>query len=91
MPDQNDLYTTSPNRIVMYTTAWCPDCRRAKLFFQRKGIEYLDVDVNADEKAEAFVKELNHGNRSVPTIIFPDGSMLVEPSNSELEDRFSGN
>jgi mycoredoxin len=91
MADQNDLYTTSPSQIVMYTTEWCPDCRRAIFFFKRKGIEYLNVDVKADKKAEAFVKELNNGNRSVPTIIFPNGSMMVEPSSSELEERFSGN
>jgi mycoredoxin len=49
----------------------------------------LEVDVNTDKKAETFVKELNHGNRSVPTIILPDGSMMVEPSTSELEAKFS--
>jgi len=73
----------------MYTTEWCPDCRRAKFFFKRKKIEVLNIDVNKDKRAEEFVKELNNGNRSVPTIILPDGSVMVEPSTEELEAKFS--
>ena len=88
MSDQTDLYSTSPSQIVMYAVEWCPDCRRAKFFFKRKKIEVLEVDVNADKKAEEFVKGLNNGYRSVPTIILPDGSMMVEPSSEELEAKF---
>lgn len=84
-----DLYSLKPTQIVMYSVDWCPDCRRAKFFFKRKQIEVLEVDVNADKQAEAFVKEVNHGNRSVPTIILPDGTMMVEPSTAELEAKFS--
>ena len=84
-----DLYSLKPSQIVMYAVEWCPDCRRAKFFFKRKHIDVLEVDVNADKKAEEFVKKLNNGFRSVPTIIFPDGSMMVEPSGAELEARFS--
>lgn len=84
-----DLYSLKPAQIVMYAVEWCPDCRRAKFFFKRKKIDVLEVDVNSDEKAEAFVKELNNGFRSVPTIIFPDGSMMVEPSSADLEAKFS--
>ena len=91
MTDQNDLYSMNPSQIVMYTVEWCPDCRRAKFFFKRKQIEVLEVDVNSDKIAEAFIKELNSGNRSVPTIIFPDGSMMVEPSTQELEEKFNQN
>ena len=84
-----DLYSLKPEQIVMYSVEWCPDCRRAKFFFKRKKIDILEVDVSTDTKAEAFVKELNHGNRSVPTIILPDGSMMVEPSTADLEAKFS--
>jgi glutaredoxin len=84
-----DLYSLSPAQIVMYSVEWCPDCRRAKFFFKRKKIDVLEVDVNSDKKAEAFVKELNNGFRSVPTIIFPDGSKMVEPSSADLEAKFS--
>jgi len=91
MSDNTNFYSTNPNQIVMYTTAWCPDCRRAKFFLKRKKIDFLEIDVNEDKKAAEFVKDLNNGNRSVPTIIFPDGSRMVEPSESELEDKFSNN
>jgi len=84
-----DLYSLKPAQIVMYSVEWCPDCRRAKFFFKRKKIDVLEVDVNADKKAEEFVKELNNGFRSVPTIILPDGSTMVEPSTEELEAKFS--
>jgi mycoredoxin len=84
-----DLYSLKPTQIVMYSVEWCPDCRRAKFFFKRKNIEVLEVDVNGDKKAEEFVKSINQGNRSVPTIIFPDGSMMVEPSSADLEAKFS--
>ena len=84
-----DLYSLKPSQIVMYAVEWCPDCRRAKFFFKRKKIEVLEVDVNSDKNAEEFVKGLNNGNRSVPTIILPDGSMMVEPSTEELESKFS--
>jgi mycoredoxin len=91
MTNQADLYTKNPSQIVMYSVEWCPDCRRAKFFFKRKKIDVLEVDVNADKRAEAFVKELNNGYRSVPTIIFPDGSMMVEPSTEEMEAKISHN
>ena len=89
MSDNRNYYSTTPSQIVLYTSAWCPDCRRAKFFMKRKKIDFLEIDVNEDKKAADFVKELNNGNRSVPTIIFPDGSRMVEPTESELDEKFS--
>lgn len=85
-----DLYSRNPSQITMYAVDWCPDCRRAKFFFKRKHIPYLEVNVEQDQQAEKFVKELNNGNRSVPTILLPDGTIMVEPSKEELEAVFSG-
>jgi mycoredoxin len=73
----------------MYSVDWCPDCKRAKFFFKRNNINVLEVNVDADEKGAAFVRELNAGNRTVPTIILPDGSIMVEPSSEDLNKRFS--
>ena len=75
------------DKIVVYATSWCGDCRRAKKFLDDHGIAYdlVDIDQNAD--GEAFVKQANRGNRSVPTIVFSDGSMLVEPRNSQLAEK----
>jgi mycoredoxin len=84
-----NLYTRQPTEIVMYSVDWCPDCKRAKFFFKRNNINVIEVNVDNDEKGAAFVREINSGSRSVPTIILPDGSVLVEPSNTELSERFS--
>lgn len=85
----DDLYSLKPRQIVMYAVDWCPDCRRAKFFFQRKSIEYVMVNVDEDQQGSEFVKELNRGRRSVPTIVFPDGSIMVEPSSEQLSEKFS--
>jgi thioredoxin reductase (NADPH) len=73
--------------IVVYSTTWCPDCRRAKKFFGEQRIPYVNIDIEADAEAMAFVEKVNQGKRSVPTIIFPDGQILVEPSNAQLADK----
>jgi mycoredoxin len=72
------------DEIIFYGTKWCPDCRRSKKFLDRRGIAYRYVDIDRDREARAYVQEMNNGNRSVPTIVFPDGGILVEPSNEEL-------
>jgi thioredoxin reductase (NADPH) len=73
-----------PSNISVYGTAWCPDCRRAKQFFGEHRIQYNWVDIEQDPRAMAEVERLNAGRRIVPTILFPDGTKLVEPSNDEL-------
>ena len=71
--------------ILMYTTSWCGDCRRAKKMFETLGVPYTEVNIDSEPAAAARVMSLNHGMRSVPTILFADGSVLVEPSSRELE------
>ncbi len=75
--------------IVMYSTAWCGDCRRAKRVFGARGVEYTEINIDDDRAAAQEVLRLNGGMRSVPTILFPDGSVLVEPSMSALENKLS--
>ena len=85
----NDLYTTAPSQIVMYTTEYCSDCLRVKKFFDANNIPYLRVGLEGNPEASEFVIRLNRGYRSVPTIIFPDGSVLVEPNWEDLRAKFS--
>ena len=87
--NSTDLYSLRPSQIVLYSVDWCPDCRRAKFFFERRKVPYLEINVDNDQQAEAFVKQVNNGMRSVPTIVFPDGSMMVEPSIDDLLEKFS--
>ena len=74
--------------IRVYGTWWCGDCRRVRRYFDRNQIRYSWVDIDKDQSGEAFVLDTNHGMRSVPTIVFSDGSILVEPSERELEQWF---
>lgn len=74
----------------MYVTEHCADCLRVKRYFESKGISYLRVGLEGDERASEFVMEINRGYQSVPTIVFPDGTVLVEPGWDELKAKFSG-
>lgn len=74
-------------KIIMYTTSWCPDCFRAKFLLDEYGISYVNIDVEEDAEALAFVKQVNNGHRVVPTIVFPDKTILVEPSNGRLAEK----
>ena len=75
-------------KIRMYATTWCGDCRMAKRWFDAHGISYDYINIEEDESAAEFVVKVNRGARSVPTIIFPDGSVLVEPTARELAAKF---
>ena len=77
----------TPSTIIVYGTTWCPDCRHAKQFFGEQRIPYVNVDIEHDAAAMAYVEQVNHGMRSIPTIVFPDGSILVEPSNAQLAEK----
>ena len=85
----SDLYKTNPTTIVMYSTTWCSDCRRAKKFLDKQKVAYIDVDIEEDEKGREFVMKINDGMRTVPTILFPDGEKLLEPSTQELRAKIS--
>ncbi len=76
-------------QIQVYGTKWCPDCVRVKQVFGRHKITYTWYDIGEDEQLSAFVERVNGGYKSVPTIVFPDGSILVEPGNAELEKKLA--
>ncbi len=73
--------------ITIYGTNWCGDCRRTRRFLDYHKIPYQWIDIDQDKEAEQFVLKTNRGMRSVPTILFPDGSMLVEPSNTKVAEK----
>jgi glutaredoxin len=88
MADHSDLYNPRPGKIVMYSTTWCPDCRRSRTFLTNRKIEHFEVDIGKDREAFVFIEKLTRRVR-VPTIIFPDGSILIEPSDEELGKKIS--
>lgn len=74
-------------KIIMYGADWCGDCRRAKQFFQTFGVEYEWINTDNNPEAQEIITKLNHGLRRIPTIIFEDGSILVEPTNLQLAEK----
>ncbi len=75
MPDAN---------ITVYGAPWCPDCKRSKQFLGEQRVPYNWVDIDQDEEGRRYVQQANNGRQIIPTILFEDGSILVEPSNAEL-------
>jgi mycoredoxin len=75
--------------ITIYGTPWCGDCRRALRVLDQHEASYHYVDIESDDLARSYVERLNTGYQSVPTILFPDGSVLVEPSSATLADKLT--
>ena len=71
-------------KVKVYGAPWCPDCRRSKQFLGEQRVHYDWIDVDKDPSALDYVKEVNDGKQIIPTIVFEDGSILVEPTNAEL-------
>ncbi len=70
--------------LTVYGAPWCPDCRRTKQFLGEQRIHYTWVDIENDLDGQAVVERVNAGKRIIPTLVFADESILVEPSNAEL-------
>lgn len=85
----NTISQSPDAKIIVYATSWCPDCHRARRLLDEAHAAYEWIDINDNAAARAQVIAINHGNRSVPTIIFPDGDILVEPSNSVLMEKLN--
>jgi mycoredoxin len=73
--------------LKVYANDWCFDCRRVKRFLTDEKISYEWIDIDRDKQAEQYVIQVNRGMRSVPTILFPDGTTLTEPSNAQLSQK----
>ncbi|MEY2628597.1 MAG: hypothetical protein RL066_413 [Actinomycetota bacterium] len=69
----------------MYGADWCGDCRRSKRLFEELNVEYTLIDTDADETAADKVIEINGGAKSIPVIVFSDGTHLTEPSDNDLK------
>ena len=80
----------SNQQITVYGTSWCGDCRRALRVLDLHQASYQYVNIESDDSARSYVEQVNRGFQSVPTIVFPDGSVLVEPSSSALTQKLAG-
>ena len=74
-------------QLIMYATSWCGYCRNLKRQLARDGIDIAEVDIEHDESAADYVMSVNGGNQTVPTVVFPDGSAMTNPSAREVVQR----
>jgi mycoredoxin len=75
--------------VKMYTTQWCGFCRRLKGQLARTGVEVAEIDIERDPSAADFVMSVNGGNQTVPTLVFDDGSTMVNPSAAQVRARLA--
>ncbi len=79
------MSSTPTAAVTMYTTDWCGYCVRLKKLMQREGIPFAEVNIERDEEAAELVMQANGGNRTVPTLLFPDGVSLTNPSIDQVK------
>ena len=79
----------SSNVITMYSTVWCGYCRNLKSQMDREGIEFQVVDIENDPAAAELVMSVNGGMQTVPTLVFPDGSALTNPTLAQVKARLA--
>ena len=82
-------HNPEPGTVTMYSTTWCGYCRRLKTLLAREGIGYTEVDIEQDEESAEFVMNLNGGNQTVPTVLFPDGSAATNPTLQDVVSRLA--
>ena len=77
------------NNIKFYSTEWCGDCVRSKKLLEKLGITYEEIDIDFNKEAYKRVSELQNRKPRIPTIVFDDGSYLVEPTDVELLEKIN--
>ncbi|NBX70837.1 MAG: mycoredoxin [Actinobacteria bacterium] len=74
------------DNLTMYSTPWCGYCQRLKAQLGREGIEFNEIDIEQDSEAADFVMSVNGGNQTVPTVVFPNGKALTNPSLAQVKE-----
>lgn len=82
-------YQATPDKPTMFTTSWCGFCARLKGQLKRLGVDWDEVDIEDHPDAAEVVASVNGGNRTVPTLLFSDGSALTNPSASQVERKLA--
>ena len=78
------MFIPGVRKIRMYSTSWCGHCRRLKAQLDRAGVDFDEVDIEADTAAASFVAGANGGNQTVPTVVLPDGTVLTNPTIDQI-------
>ncbi len=80
---------TTSTRMTIYSTPWCGYCHRLMKQLDREGVGYDVVDIEQVPEAAAYVMKVNGGSQTVPTVVFPDGSALTNPSLAQVKERLA--
>ena len=84
-------FTPESGTITMFSTTWCGYCNRLKKQLDAQGIGYTEINIEEVEGTADLVEQLNGGNRTVPTVLFPDGTAATNPSAAEVKNRLAAN
>jgi len=79
-----------PEQLTIYSTQWCGYCHRLMKQLDREDVQYAVIDIEHDPAAAEFVMGVNGGNQTVPTVVFPDGSAMTNPSLAQVKERLAG-
>ena len=85
----SSLTPPTSGTVTMFSTTWCGYCRRLKTLLDREGIGYTEVNIEQDEASASFVENANGGNQTVPTLLFPDGTVATNPSLDDVKQRLA--
>ncbi len=83
------MSTATTGQLTMYTTTWCGFCRRLKSQLAREGIHMVEIDIERDTAAAEFVMSVNNGNMTVPTVVYPDGTAVTNPSAKAVKEKLA--
>ena len=75
--------------LTMYSTTWCGYCHRLKSQLDREGIGYTVIDIEQDSAAASYVESVNGANQTVPTVRFPDGTAMTNPTIIDVKARLA--
>jgi len=76
-------------QFTMYSTPWCGYCHRLRSQLDREGIAYEVVDIERVPDAAFIVEQVNHGNQTVPTLVYSDGSAQTNPSVAQVKEKLA--
>lgn len=82
-------YVPAAGAVTMFSTSWCGYCARLKAQLAREGIPFTEVDIESDPASARMVEQVNGGNQTVPTVLFPDGTSATNPSVIEVRRRLA--
>jgi mycoredoxin len=82
-----DAFVPEAGGVTMFTTTWCGYCARLKNQMTKAGVPFREVDIETTPGTAELVAEVNGGNQTVPTLVFPDGSTATNPSLAEVQSR----